>query len=173
MVKEQDKQLRKALADSLVTISQASNEMEFLARSIVQTEVSHTAYDFLYASFTREVFQQYTTRYCADWLHAAVGEHVNNIIANNVLIELDESRLPNDEARKSFDKASSASQLLEISRTMLDGVLASLSTAPRPLWAFANILAHNTAQDPFQFLAINYICPAMQNPVHYDICDGT
>jgi len=166
---------RSKLAGALVTISQASGEMEFLTRSVVQTEVSQsfTAYNFLHASFSRSIFMQYTTLFCREWLDQAVGEVLGTIIAENAVIEIDESRITDDAAKKSFNKAASATKLIDLSNTIIEGFLGKLDAAPRALWAFANVLAHNTSQDPFQFFVLNYWCSAVQNPAAYGLLDGT
>jgi hypothetical protein len=85
-------------------------------------------------------------------------------------LEIDETRLAAAN-RKSFNIQEAAAKLVKLTAAFADLPTNSLNSAPRLLWSFANVLTNNTAQDVFQFIALNFLCPVIQDPVTYGIVE--
>lgn len=175
IVAEQDVKVRQNLADALVTVLQSTSSVEFLARAVVQTEVSQsfTAYGFLHQSLTKAVFSTFAARFCAAWIRSVVGELINNVVSNNLHLEVDESRLTaEDPLRKGgFNRTENVAKLVKLTHVFLDTLAQSLTSAPRPMWSFANVLINNTSQDVFQFMALNFFCLAIETPDKFAVTE--
>jgi hypothetical protein len=174
IVAEQDMKIRQTLADALVSVLQSNNSVEQLARAAVQTEVSQTftAYGFLHQSFTKSVFSSFAARFCAGWIRSVLGELISNVVTQNMHLEVDESRLAADDPlKKGFNRNENVAKLVKLTHVFLDTLAQSLTSAPRPMWSFANVLINNTSQDVFQFMALNFFCLAIESPDKFAVCE--
>lgn len=156
IIGQKDKEM-KAISENLVTIFCSSSEMPLLFRIVVENEIAESAYHYLHQSFTKYMFTYYSIKYCSEWLKNVLGDVIENIVNQNMIIDL------------SVNSSDSRKKLLKLIVFLIEQIITGLNNCPMPLWVLANALVTSTTQDVFQFFFINYFSLALESPDLYKL----
>jgi hypothetical protein len=135
----------------------AHDSLQFLMKSVIENEISGvvSAYDYLHNSISKYLFVWYCKNYASAWIAKHWGSLVSSIVDQNLLLE---GSATNPETNE---------KLRNCFYFLINSVSNNLIECPFLLWEFCSILSDYTSQDVFQFLCINFLAAAIEDPVGY------
>lgn len=147
VVTEKNLQVKKQLAEDLVVLCNASNQIPFLSRIVIQNDISESAYHYLHESFSKYMVTAYCINYGSVWLVNLVGESLQSILSQDASLDVDKASPKREE---------NLVTLKNIVKFIMESIVNNLEMSPSNVWAIANVLSIYTSIDIFQFLFHNF-----------------
>lgn len=157
--------VKKRVAENIATLAYRYEQIGFVTRVCVQQESAPSAYDFLHTSFSKYFFTAFALNFAVPiWLAPALSDCLLPIISQNTYLETDPAKVVDPLAKARYNREEMLATAKKLANAILQVVVSSLASCPRPLWLFCNTLSLNTSQDVGQFVLLNLVVPFIENP---------
>eukprot|EP01128_Nolandella_sp_AFSM9_P007753 TRINITY_DN434_c0_g3_i1.p1 TRINITY_DN434_c0_g3~~TRINITY_DN434_c0_g3_i1.p1 ORF type:complete len:1160 (-),score=260.52 TRINITY_DN434_c0_g3_i1:143-3622(-) len=155
----------------LSTLFLANESFDLLVKTVILTEIqgAMSAYHYLHDSISKALLMWYCKNYAASWLLPLWTEIVDEIITKDLYLEVDPSSVSASQ-QGSIDIHANRVKITQVFNDLVSRALGEdLQKCPYPIWWFHSILADYTSQDVFQFLVVNFLAHAIEDPVGYSL----